>query len=56
VYIYDNISLIIHRTRNISGKFIQKVKHTFYFEEIAFENHGVYEIMCKNVVKPERSS
>jgi len=33
-----------------------KSTHTFYFEEIAFEDHGVYENMCKNVVKPDRSS
>ena len=37
-------------------KVVQKVKHTFYFEEIDFEIHGLYEVMCKNVVKPDSPS
>jgi hypothetical protein len=42
------------RMRNISDKFAEKSKNTFYVEQIYSENRFVYEIMWKNMVDPSR--
>jgi hypothetical protein len=33
---------------------VEKMKHTFYVQYFFFEKLDVYEIMWKNMVKPER--
>jgi hypothetical protein len=33
---------------------VQKVKYILYVLHIFSENHAIYEMMCKNVVQPDR--
>jgi hypothetical protein len=41
--------------RNISDKFVEKFKtHTLRPIDFFFENSGVYEIMWKYIVEPDR--
>jgi len=35
-------------------KLVEKIKTHFTFNQLFFENHAVYEIMCKNTVEPDR--
>jgi hypothetical protein len=34
--------------------FVDKIKHTFYSQKPFPKNHAVYEIICKNMVQPDR--
>ena len=54
MYIYDNISLIFPRIRNISDQVVAKIK-THILCSISFfsENCAIYEIMWKNMVEPD---
>ena len=46
--------LILLRMRNVSDKFVDKIKtHILLFGNF-FENRAVYEIMWKNTVEPDR--
>jgi len=46
---------VILRMRNVSDKFIEKIK-THILHSITFpENRAIYEIMWKNVAGPDRS-
>ena len=40
---------------NISNKIVDKIKTYFVFSNSFSENLAVYEIMCKNIVQPDRS-
>ena len=51
--IYDNISPIFLRMRNISGKFVDKIKTHFMFCNAFSEYRAVYEIMWKNIVNAD---
>jgi hypothetical protein len=36
-------------------KVVERIKtNIFYVQQLFFENHAVYEIMCKNMVEPDR--
>ena len=41
--------------RNVSAKFVEKIKIYFMWHNFFFENPAVYEIISKNVVEPESS-
>ena len=36
-------------------KVIEKIKTHFEVQKLLFENRAVYELICKNVVEPDRS-
>jgi hypothetical protein len=40
--------------RNISDKFVEKIKTHFMLNHFFSENRAVYEIMWKNMVGPDR--
>jgi hypothetical protein len=40
--------------RNISDKFVEKIKTHFIFNNVFPDNRAVYEIMWKNMAKPDR--
>ena len=40
--------------RNVSDKFVQKIKTHFVFNNFFFENRVVYEVMWKYIVERER--
>jgi len=44
---------VILRMRNVSDKVV-RIKHIFYVPQLFFEYRAVYEIMWKNMVKPDR--
>ena len=47
----------ILRKRNVSDKFVTKIKTHFKFNNVFFfENLAFYEIMWKNIVKPDGSN
>ena len=50
-YIYDNISL----NSLFQTKVAEKVQTHFLWNNFFSENHSVYEIMWKNMVKPDRA-
>ena len=45
---------ILLRMRNVSDKFVQKIKTHFVFNNFFFENRVVYEVMWKYIVERER--
>jgi len=46
---------ILLRMRNVSGRFVEKVKaHIFCSVTLFLENRAVYEIMWENTVEPDR--
>jgi hypothetical protein len=55
-YIYDNTSLSNFKNEKYFWQKLQrKSKHTFYVQWLFFsESHTIYEIMCKNVLQPDR--
>jgi hypothetical protein len=55
VHNFDNISLNFVRMRKVSDKVCtENKKHTFYVQQLLFENRVVYEITWKNIVEPNR--
>jgi len=42
------------RMRNVSDKFVQNIEQILC-STTPSENHAIYEIMCKNMVQPDRS-
>jgi hypothetical protein len=40
--------------RNISDKFVEKIRNTFYVQKLFFENPADFEIMEENMVQPYR--
>ena len=55
IYIYDHISLILLRMRNVSDKSCsENKKKTFYFQKQLFRILCLYETMWENIVEPGR--
>ena len=53
VYIFIISRSILLVMRNVSNKFVEKIKTHFIFNNF-FPNVAVYEIMWKNIVEPGR--
>jgi hypothetical protein len=55
IYIFYHILLNSSLNEKYFRQLLQrKSKHTFYVQELVFQNHAIYEIMWKNIVKPGR--
>jgi hypothetical protein len=52
IYMFDHISLNFFIARNILDKICRKIKTYFLFKNF-FLNRAVYQIMWKNIVKPD---
>ena len=51
---YVNIWLVLLRMRNVSDMSSRENQNTHFVFSIFFESLAVYEIMCKNIVEPDR--
>jgi len=46
--------LVLLIMKNVSSKFVEKIRSQFYLQELSLENRAVYEIMWKIMVKSDR--
>jgi hypothetical protein len=53
MHIFDHLSFIFLRMRNIREKPVENIK-THFMPHHFFENSAFREIICKNIVEPDR--
>jgi hypothetical protein len=56
VHIYGNMQRILLSMRNVPDKSCRQNQNTSYVQFFSLQNHAVYEIKWKNMVKPDRST